>query len=34
MTSAGTIWKSAASDSSRIYLRADGQNRTAEVLVG
>ena len=34
MTSNGTIWKSASSDATNVYLRADGPNRTAEVLVG
>jgi hypothetical protein len=33
MTSAGTIWKSAASDGTNIYLTADGAGRTAEVFV-
>jgi parallel beta-helix repeat protein len=34
MTSPGAIYKSAAADATNVYLRADGQNRTAEVLVG
>jgi hypothetical protein len=33
MTSAGTIWKSAASDGTNIYLTADTTGRTAEVFV-
>jgi hypothetical protein len=33
MTSAGTIWKSAASDGTNIYLTADDAGRTAEVFV-
>lgn len=33
MTSAGTIWKSAASDATNIYLTADAASRTAEVYV-
>jgi parallel beta-helix repeat protein len=34
MTSSGTIWRSATSDSTNVYLRADGSGRTADVLVG
>jgi len=34
MTSNGNVYKSAAQDGTNIYLRADGPNRTAEVLVG
>ena len=33
MTSAGTIWKSAASDATNITLTADSAGRTAEVGV-
>lgn len=33
MTSAGTIWRSAASDATNIYLTADDANRTCEVWV-
>jgi hypothetical protein len=33
MTSAGTIWKSAASDGTNIYLTADDAGRTAEIFV-
>lgn len=33
MTSAGTIWKSAASDGTNIYLTADDADRTAEIFV-
>ena len=33
MTSAGTIWKSAVSDATNIYLTADDADRTAEVFV-
>jgi parallel beta-helix repeat protein len=34
MTSAGTIWRSANSDATNIYLTADKANRTADILVG
>jgi hypothetical protein len=34
MTSAGTIYRSANSDATNVYLRGDGQNRTADVTVG
>jgi hypothetical protein len=34
MTTAGTIWRSAASDATNIYLTADAAARTADVLVG
>jgi len=34
MTSAGTVWKSAASDATNIYLTADDAGRTCDVLVG
>jgi parallel beta-helix repeat protein len=34
MTSAGTVWRSAASDSTNVYLRADGPGRTADLTVG
>lgn len=34
MLSAGTVWRSAASDATNVYLRADGQNRSADVFVG
>jgi parallel beta-helix repeat protein len=34
MTSSGNVWKSAPSDSSKVYLTADGPNRTVEILVG
>lgn len=34
MTSAGTVWRSASSDATNVYLRADGQNRTADIVVG
>jgi parallel beta-helix repeat protein len=34
MTSAGTIWRSAAPDDTNIYLKADGQSRSADVFVG
>lgn len=33
MTSAGTMWRSAASDGTNIYLTADAAGRTAEVFV-
>jgi parallel beta-helix repeat protein len=34
MTSSGSIWISAPPDSNNIYLKADSQNRTANILVG
>jgi parallel beta-helix repeat protein len=34
MTSAGTVWKSAASDATNIYLTADAASRTCDVYVG
>jgi parallel beta-helix repeat protein len=34
MTSSGTVYKSAPADGTNVYLRADGPNRTAELLVG
>jgi parallel beta-helix repeat protein len=34
MTSAGTIWRSAAPDDTNIYLKADAQSRNADVYVG
>lgn len=34
MTSAGSIWRAAPSDSNNIYLTASSSNRTADILVG
>lgn len=34
MTSAGTVWKSAASDATNIYLSADADGRTCDIMVG
>lgn len=34
MTSAGTVWRSASSDATNIYLTADTNGRTCDVLVG
>jgi hypothetical protein len=33
MNSAGTVWRSAASDATNIYLKADADGRTCEVFV-
>ncbi len=34
MTSAGTIWRSAASDATNIYLTADANARTCDIILG
>lgn len=34
MTSAGTVWRSAASDGTNIYLTADSAGRTCDIVVG